>query len=261
MHADVIRALVERLEERIKSRTPFQLYRVDDRPLTLDEAYAVQAEFVRRALRAGGDSLAGYKVGLTAEKLQKLCGVNEPVAGRILKSGVHASGIKLRKADFQRPGIESELALRIGKPVPADGNRDELIDCIDAVAAAFEIIDDRGADYARLEASSIVAENSWNKAIVLGDAMPLSVVGDFNTLQGQLHINDAPAASGVSGDVAGGPLGSLAWMARFAHEAGHTLLPGQWLMTGAIIPPKFPVEGDAYSFRLGALPPVAVTIV
>jgi 2-keto-4-pentenoate hydratase len=67
MHADQIRAIVDRLEAHVRSRTAFQLYRFDDRPPTLEEAYAIQSEIVARALRSGSDSIAGYKVGLTTE--------------------------------------------------------------------------------------------------------------------------------------------------------------------------------------------------
>lgn len=263
MHADQVRCIVDRLEAHVRNRTAFQLYRIDNRPPTLEEAYAIQSELVERALRSGSDSIAGYKVGLTTEKMQKFCGVTDPIAGRILKSGVCASGALLRKSDFHRLGIESELALRVGKEVPvvgSNGSARDLLACVDAIAAAFEVIDDRDADYAHLEASSIVAENSWNKGIVLGEAMSPAAFGDLCNLQGRLLINGEQVATGSSSDVVSGPLSVLAWVAQFAREAGHELQPGQWIMTGAIIPTKFAVEGESYSFQLGTLAPVTVTI-
>jgi 2-keto-4-pentenoate hydratase len=57
-----------------------------------------------------------------------------------------------------------------------------------------------------------------------------------------------------------GPLGILAWVAGFARDAGEALRPGQWVMTGSIIPTKFAVAGDTYSFQLSSLSPVTVTI-
>lgn len=263
MHADRIRSIVDRLETHVRDRTAFQLYRIDNRPATLDEAYALQSEIVQRALRSGSDSIAGYKVGLTTEKMQRFCGVAEPIAGRILNSGVRASGARLQKSNFHRLGVECELALRIGKEVPvvrSDSNVRDLIGCVDAVAAAFEVIDDRDADYTHLEASSIVAENSWNKGIVLGEAMSPSAFGDLCGLDGRLLVNGEQVATGSSSDVMGGPLSVLAWVAQFAHQAGAKLRPGQWVMTGSIIPTKYAVVGDTYSFQLGSLPPVTATI-
>ena len=260
MHGEQIRSIVDRLETHVSKRTAFQLYRSGDRPITLDEAYTIQAEILARALRSGSDSIAGYKVGLTTAKMQEFCGVNQPIAGRILKSGVHSSGATLRKSDFHRLGIESELALRVGKPVPADGDTPDLIECVDAIAAAFEVIDDRDADYAHLEASSIAAENSWNRGVVLGQAMSPADSGDLRGLQGRLLINGEPVATGSSSDVMTGPLSVLAWVARFARDSGDELRPGQWIMTGSIIPTRFAVVGDSYSFELGSLPAVTVTI-
>jgi 2-keto-4-pentenoate hydratase len=260
VNADQIRSVVDRLETHIRNRTAFHLYRIEDRPLRLDEAYAIQAEIVARALRSGSDSIAGYKVGLTTEKMQRFCGVAEPIAGRIFQSGVRDSGASIRKSEFHRLGIESELALRIGKPVPVSGNVADLIGCVDAVAAAFEVIDDRDADYARLEASSIAAENSWNRGIVLGEPVAAASFGDLRGIEGRLSINGEQIATGSSSDVMSGPLAVLAWVARFAHDAGEELQPGQWIMTGSIIPTKFAVVGDSCSFQLGPLPPVTATI-
>lgn len=262
MHADQVRAIVDQFEGHLRNRTRFQLYRIDGRPATMDDAYAIQDEILARALRSGSDSVAGYKVGLTTEKMQKFCGVAEPIGGRILQSTVRASGATIRKSQFHRLGIESELALRIGKEVPVrpEGNVQDLIGCVAAVAAAFEVIDDRDADYAHLEASSIAAENSWNKGMVLGEAASPAALGDLRGLPGRLLVNGEQVATGSSDDVMNGPLWVLAWVARFAHEAGTPLQPGQWIMTGSIIPTKFAVAGDTYSFQLGELSPVTVTI-
>ncbi len=263
MHASQVRAIVDRLEDHVRSRTRFQLYRIDNRPATLDDAYAIQAEILSRALRDGTDSIAGYKVGLTTGKMQQFCGVAEPIAGRVLKSGVHKDGATLRKSDFHRLGIESELALRIGKEIPAlrpDTSAQELLGYVDAIAAAFEVIDDRDADYSHLEASSIAAENSWNKGIVLGEPVSPAAFGDLRGLEGRLLVNGSQVATGSSSDVLSGPLFILAWIAGFAREAGEALRPGQWIMTGSIIPTKFAVEGETYSFQLATLPAVTVKI-
>jgi 2-keto-4-pentenoate hydratase len=263
VHADQIRAIVDGFEAHVGKRSRFQLYRIDNRPATLDEAYAIQSEILARALRSGTDSVAGYKVGLTTGKMQQFCGVNEPIAGRILSSGVRRNGATVRKSDFHRLGIESELALRIGKEIPAlgpDASVAELIGYVDAIAAAFEVIDDRDADYAHLEASSIAAENSWNRGIVLGEPVSPAAFGDLRGLEGRLLVNGSQVATGSSSDVLSGPLFILAWIAGFAREAGEALRPGQWIMTGSIIATKFAVEGDTYSFQLGSLPAVTVTI-
>jgi len=260
VRTDQIQSFVDRFETDFRHRTRFQLYRNDNRPITLEEAYEIQAEILRRALRSGTDSVAGYKVGLTTGKMQKFCGVDQPIAGRILKSGVHKSGATLRTGDFHRLGIESELALRIGKEIPAGADAQAVLGCIDAIAAAFEVIDDRDADYAHLEASSIAAENSWNRGIVLGAPTSPANFGELRGLEGRLIVNGEPAGTGTSSDVVTGPLGILAWVAGFARDAGEPLRPGQWIMTGSIIPTRFAVSGDNYSFQLSSLSPVTVTI-
>ncbi len=45
-------------------------------------AYTIQAEFVRLAI-AGGSVRAGYKIGLTSERMQAMCRIDSPIAEQI----------------------------------------------------------------------------------------------------------------------------------------------------------------------------------
>ena len=136
-----------------------------------------------------------------------------------------------------------------------------MLDCVDQAAAAFEIVDDRDADYSSLDAYSIAAENSWNAGMILGAAVPSRTLGSFNDLAGRLLINGKQEAQGSSNDVLGSPLNVLAWLARFSDRAGFAVEPGQWVLTGSMIATKFPASGDHFRFELGTLPPVEISIV
>src|SRR5438034_297323 len=79
--------------------------------------------------------------------------------------------------------------------------------------AAFEVVEDRGADYARLDASSIVADNSWNAGVVLGEAVEARGLGRLTGRAGVLRVNGAVSDQGNSDDVGGDPLLIVAWLA------------------------------------------------
>jgi len=155
------------------------------------------------------------------------------------------------------------MALKVGAAVPAlaeGADVSSLLDYVASAHAAFEIIDDRNADYAVLNAASIVAENSWNAGIVVGPPCDPRTLGHLDDVDGELLINGVSAGVGSSRDVLGGPLHVLAWLARFLARRGEALRPGQWIMTGSIIPTKFPPPGGRLQFTLRGLAPVSAQI-
>jgi 2-keto-4-pentenoate hydratase len=256
-------AIADHIEADTRARKCFEPLRIEGRALDLNFAYAVQAEIIARAQARGAGTAIGYKVGLTSRAMQDFCGVSEPVVGRVLRQRVRHHGSTIPINQFHRLGLESELVLRIGKPVPVlgeDADYTGLIDCIDAMAAGFEIVDDREADYKRLDGVSIIAENSWNMGMVLGPPVPVERGTDLSSLEGSLYINDALVGTATSADVMHGPLSVVAWLARFTSAMNFDLQPGQWIMTGSIIPTQFALANQTFRFHLGDLPPVEITV-
>ena len=262
MTAAIAVAIADRIEADARARRQFEPLRVDGRLLSPQEAYAAQAEIVARSQARGAGSIVGYKVGLTSQSMQTFCGVSEPLVGRVLRQNVRHSGAILPLRQFHRLGLESELLLRIGKRIPPPSEKtsaDELLDCIDAIAAGFEIIDDREADYKRLDGFSIIAENGWNAGMVLGLPTAMEHHRDLKNLDARLYVNDALVGTASSADVLSGPLSVLAWLVQFAHAMSFQLVPGQWVMTGAIIPTQFAKPNQRFQFQLGDLSPVEAT--
>jgi 2-keto-4-pentenoate hydratase len=256
-------ALAAQLLADMAAGVKYKPLRLDGAAIDADTAYEVQRQIVQQAQQTGAGQVAGYKIGLTSGAMQRFCGVDEPILGRLLTQRQVQSGSTLRRADFVRVGLESELALRIAKPFPAlrDGNVFALLDYIDLAAAAFEIVDDRDADYSNLDAYSIAAENSWNAGMVIGPSVPARDLGGFRNLTGRLLLNGKVEAEGSSNDVLGSPLNVMAWLGRFAQRAGFSLEPGQWVLTGSMIATRFPAVGDHLRFELGTLPPVEISVV
>jgi len=208
-------------------------------------AYAVQDAVV-----AGlGGAAGGYKVGLTTQRMQRMCGVDEPIAGVVLARRLMASPAQVRVADHVHPGLESELAVRIGP----DGEG------IDQVCAAFELVEDNGADYAKLSAALIVADNSWNVGLVLGPPVPAPAT--LKGLRGVLTRNGEPAGDGVSDEVLGDPMTAVRWLGEHLRARGGGLKPGDWVTTGSIVPTRFVTPGETWVWTLGDLPPAELRFV
>lgn len=263
--AEKTSALAEKLMADMAGHRTFEPLRLDGEPIPADVAYEIQHQVVERGRQTGYGDIVGYKVGLTSGAMQRFCGVNEPILGRILEKRQVRNGAQLRRADYGRVGLESELALRISRHLPELDSEDDdvniLLDYVDLAAAAFEIIDDRNADYGKLDAYSIAAENSWNAGMILGMPVPARALGTFRDLTGKLFVNGRQEGQGSSNDVLGDPLNVLAWLGSFASRSLFRVEPGQWVLTGSMIATRFPAAGDKFRFELGAMPPVEVAIV
>jgi 2-keto-4-pentenoate hydratase len=254
---DPLQELSEQLDVDMQRRSPFKPLRISGNPLNHAQAYAIQAQIIERAQARGAGERVGYKVGLTSKAMQKFCGVDQPLVGQIFGTRVRArQPARLRTTDYGRLGLECEIAVRISKPIEnANGGADVagLIDHIDAVAAAFEIIDDRAADYRSLDAFSIIAENSWNQGIVLAEPATPEKLADIDGLTCRLLIDNEQAATGNSRDVMGGPRHVLAWLAQFTAAERLPLNAGDWIMTGSVIATMFPKPGQTFRFEVESL--------
>ncbi len=228
----------------------------DFRPRTEAEAYAAQAVFQELLAGDGAGEIAGYKIGLTSEVMQRMANFDHPIAGAIFSTRVHSSPATLKAADFVRLGIECEVAVRLGRDLPASGapyDRDAVAGAVASCAPAFELIEDRAVDYAGVDILACVAENSWNAGIVLGAALGEWRDLDLAGARGELTINGALVGEGRGGDVMGHPLEPLAWLASALGERGLGLERGMVVMTGSIVTTKFLSPGDRAEMSIEGL--------
>ena len=252
------------LLEQHRAGAPFTSFLAAEPAADMGHAYDVQDAFVALLSQAGRGSPAGYKIGLTGRPMQQMCGIDHPVAGVVLSQRVYRSPAAVRGDGFVRLGVESELAVQFARPLSARPgtavSADDVLASLGAAAAAFELVDDRGADYGALEARSLVADNSWNEGIVLGAPVALGDLGDFGALDGTLEIDGRVVDHGRSGSALGGPLAAVAWLAEHLAARGRRIEAGDWVMTGSLVTTRFAQPGERYRFALGALPAVELEI-
>ena len=93
-----------------KARARFTSLGPPEAPATISDAYDIQEKHVSLLRSAHGEG-AGYKVGLTSAAMQAFCGIDHPIAGVVLASRVHRSGVTVRRADFGRIVILGSFGL------------------------------------------------------------------------------------------------------------------------------------------------------
>jgi len=239
-------------------RLPYRNLPDNLRPASIAEAYAAQEAYYGLAEPTYG-AVAGAKIATTTKVMQQLMGINHPCGGAIFSRTIHRSPAKLRAADFVNLRIESEIALQVGADLPATGapwTRETVAPAVAAALPAFELIEDRNADYAKTEALSLIVENCWNGGIVTGTPkrVPLD---DLVGIAGRLTLGGKLIGEGAAED----PCATLAWLANHVAERGRDLKADMIVITGSLIPTVSIGPGQRAEFAVEGLGEVVVDVI
>ena len=240
-------------------RADYRNLPADIAPATIADAYAAQLALVRLLTPRKGE-VAGLKIATTTKVMQQLMGIDHPCGGTIFERTVHQSPAKLRLADYRHVVIECELAVRVGRDLPAASapyTAQSVKPAIGAVLPAFELIEDRNADYKQTSALSLIADNCWNAGIVLGAPVAYDGTRSLDGIAGRLTINGRDVHEGRTD----GPLETLAWIANLAAGQDRPLAAGMVVITGSVIPTLPIAPGDRFVFSLEGLGSTEVTAV
>lgn len=231
-------------------------------PAGIPGAYRIQQAFVARMNQRGRPSF-GWKIALTAETMQQMVGIDRPVGGVICAPSLHESPALLAVTDYGRLAIECEVALRLGRDLIAqDAPFDEqaIRDAVDGVAAAYEVADDRNADYERLDALSMIADNAWNAGMVLGEVHGPDALDGLADASAILSFDGVEVGRGIGADALGHPLNGLRVLADEMAAQGATMRAGDWILTGTVIRTQFPKVGTDMLYRHSTLGEVRATV-
>jgi 2-keto-4-pentenoate hydratase len=226
----------------------------------LASAYGVQRHLVE-LLRPKGGATAGYKIGLTSARMQKMCGIDQPIAGVVLANRVVSSGAILQGKRYGRVGLEFEVGVRLGRDLPAAGapyDAQTVGQAVDGVCAAVEVVDDRRADYKSLDVRSLVADNSWNAGAILGEFK--EDWPDLAAVSGVVMLNGVEVDRGHGRDVLGHPFVPLTWLANHLAAAGNGLRAGDVVLTGSLVTTRFPRESETYRYELAGIGTVDLSV-
>lgn len=231
----------------------------DDHPgMTMDDAYAVQAEWVRRK-RAAGDDLVGFKIGLTSKAMQAALSIDIPDSGVLLQSMVFENGARIPPDRFIQPRIEAEIAFVMKAPL--SGRKltgADILAATDYIAPALEILDTRitrkDPRSGRLRTVlDTISDNAANAGIVMGapchdfHSVDLRWVGAIVARDGE--VEETGLGAGVLND----PLLSVSWLADRLATYGDRIEAGQIILSGSFIRPVEAPPGSLITADFGPL--------
>lgn len=223
----------------------------EEKPLSLEEAYNLQDE-LRDALVKRGERILGWKAGFTGRGARQAFGVDHPVCGFLLASGVFATGEQVPLSRFAQLAVEVETAFVMKKDLAGPGVAPAAaLLAVEGAVAALELVDTRFTG--KPMAADVVADGVFANAIVLGQPLT-SVTGLDLALEGVVYeLNGQVMATNTAAEVLGNPLNSLAWIANHLGSRGLGLKAGDVVMSGSISTLLRPKAGDVVSARFTRL--------
>ncbi|MGT2432161.1 2-keto-4-pentenoate hydratase [Cupriavidus basilensis] len=199
-------------------------------------AYRIQNINTEYALTVQGRRLIGRKIGLTSLAVQRQLGVDQPDYGMLFADMEIQNGVTGSMQRFLQPKIEAEIAFGFRRDVTdASITMPELVDAIEWVAPALEVVDSRIADW-RINVVDTVADNASSGAFVIGRRQEFSPTVDVVNCEMRLYEENKLVSQGKGSDCLGNPLIATLWLARKMLEVGRPIRVGDVVMSGALGP-------------------------
>lgn len=233
----------------------------DEHPtMDWDDAYAIQAEILRRKL-ARGSRLIGLKAGLTSHAKMKQMGVESPVFGFLVDNFCVPEGGEVKMAELIHPKVEPEIAFVLKRALKGPGcHIGSVLAATDFVLPGIEVIDSRYRDF-KFDLKSVVADNtSAARFVVGGQALPPDRV-DLRTMGVVMEKNGQVVSLGAGAAVMGHPAAAVAMLANHLGRRGQEIPAGTLILSGGVTEAVAVAAGDHVSLRLQGLGSVSLRFV
>lgn len=244
-----------RLDQAEKTRVQCGLLSVAHPEMTMDEAYAVQAAWVKMKKAAGRDVI-GWKIGLTSRAMQMALNIDTPDSGVLFDDMLFENGAVIPPGRFIQPRIEAEIAFVMARDLRGPVTRFDVLEATAWVVPALEILDTRilRVDPQTKRARTIVdtiSDNAANAGLVLGGraARPESV--DLRWMGAILSKNGAVEETGLGAGVLNDPAQGVAWLANRLARYGDHIEAGQVVLAGSFVRPVETGPGATISADYG----------
>ena len=257
-----IQTIARRLHQAEIDRKQIRQVSLEYPDITIDDAYAIQREWVAMKL-AGGRRLKGHKIGLTSRAMQQSSQIDEPDYGALLDDMFFAEGSEIPTSRFIVPRVEVELAFVLGKRLEGpEVTLFDVYDAVDHVIPALEIIDARSQsidpDSGRpRKVFDTIADNAANAGVVTGGRPIRMRDVDLRWVSAIFSRNAVIEETGVAAGVLNHPANGVVWLANKLAPHGVALEPGQVILGGSFTRPVPARPGDTFHCDYGPLGSIA----
>lgn len=211
----------------------------------------------RRARLDAGEAALGWKVGFgTPAALQKFS-LDAPLVGFLMQKALLPSGGVVSLEGWVKPVAEPEIAVHMGRDLPAGADRAAAAAAIAAFSPAIELAD---METPPEDVETILAGNIYQRHVVLGPPDETRAGGSTAGLTARITRRGAEAGRTTDPEAATGNLVDIVrHVADLLPAFGDGLRAGDIIITGSLVPPLF-IEADETEIAF-ALDPVGSVVV
>jgi len=256
LDSSTIQTLAARLDDAEKTRTQIRQFSFDYPQITIDDAYAIQQQWVARKV-AGGRRIKGHKIGLTSKAMQYSSNISEPDYGSLLDDMFFYDGAELPFTRFIVPRVEVELAFVLSKPLRGpECSIFDVLNATDYVVPAIEIIDARihqidPETKVTRKVFDTISDNAANAALVIGGRPFKPLDADLRWISAICWRNGSIEESGVAAAVLNHPANGVAWLANKLAPHNVELAAGEIILGGSFTRPVNASQGDTFHVDYG----------
>jgi 2-keto-4-pentenoate hydratase len=183
----------------------------------------------------GGDAPLGWKVGFAAPAMLERLKIGGPLVGFLTRNARVQSGGSVSFAGWAKPVAEPEIAVHIGRDVPADADRDTAAAAIAGISPAIELVDFSAPPE---DPERILAGNIYQRHVVLGGDKPARAGARSDGLTCRIIRRGAESARTTDPQANTGQwVGIVQHVADLLAAFGERLRAGEVIITGSVVPP------------------------
>jgi 2-oxo-3-hexenedioate decarboxylase len=209
--------------------------------LSAEGGYAAARKMHAHRLAQGWQPV-GRKIGFTNRTLWERYGVHEPIWGfvydrTLIQAADGAAAVSL--AGLLQPRIEPEICFRLKAAPPATRDPAQLLDAIEWIAHAVEIVHCWHPDW-KLQLPDCTAANGLHGRLIVGAPVPVEKISGLAAalpfLRIDLFRNQEKKDQGVGSNVLGSPLLALSFLIDLLAKQEHSpkLAAGEIITTGSL---------------------------
>ena len=230
--------------------------------ISLDDAYYISLQMLKRRMEDDGEVVVGKKIGVTSKVVQEMLCVHQPDFGFLTDAMAYANGADVPVAgNMIQPRAEAEIGFKLKADLQGPGVTEaDVLAATECIMPCFEIVDSRISNW-KIKIQDTVADNASCGVYVLGDASADPKGLDLPNLKITVWKNGELLSQGVGSAVQGNPLTAVAWLANTLGRFGIPFKAGEVILSGSLVPLESVQAGDKMTMELHGVGRAAVQFV
>jgi 2-keto-4-pentenoate hydratase len=185
--------------------------------------------------KRSGARRIGWKVGFGAPSAKEKLRIDTALVGFLLDRAMLPDGASVALAGWTKLVAEPEIAIEIGRDVPASASEQEAAQCVAAIGPAIELAD---IDGPMDDVESILAGDIFQRHVIFGPRQSIALPGGLSGLNGAVTRNGqaVPVPADLETNT-GRLLDTVRQVAATLAAFGDVLRAGDVVIAGSVTPP------------------------